>query len=548
MNIESATPEWLKRMVIDFYVPISVTRHTVMSLRTRSIFTPSSRLATLALLIAGMIIRPCDLWAQLPVLEDFLPIERELTDSTGRKISATILSNTETVIKIRRISDKKEFEIPAAKLSTQDIKFLTDLCKAPVVSKTTLNVTVCGAPVQVSRLGNGPIGVLFFGHSGSGVMMEDLMSNTAAFAGLLPAKTSFFLWEYPEAGPFLEVSQAINDYKDGDKNQLRPDFKGVAKEVLDQVRQQTGLKEFLLVGNSLGAGVILWDYPVLSDDPTNQFLLISPTECFMPLKRRTLQRSMLLSALGSTSVKSGDGYLDPFVRGEETVNWVRSNLDVDTVEKIIAGTIDQGHDNWKTNRTAPRKRRHGSFVNGHETIGGSLPYSILSKIIQVKLGLKPNDILAARADPYTLHDPYNVTWNQRAGEQRVVTQLSRRNVVKITIPSGETAIVELIVNGAYSTSRMNTAKYRWKYLGLHSQTVQTGEGGLTEAYETTTLKRDDGATVITTKYKEGNDLTIRAGGITIEWHLGNVLHHYTSRATLTVLPSNSFEKAESLGL
>ncbi len=515
-----------------------------MSLRTRSIFTPPSCLATLTLLVAGMIIRPCQVRAQLPLLEDFLPIERELTDSTGRKIYATILSNTETAIKVRRTTDKKEFEIPAAKLSTEDNKFLNDLCKSPVVPKTTLSVTVCGAPVQVTRLGNGPVGVLLFGHSGSGRMMNAIISDTATFAGLLPAKTSFFLWEYPEAGPFLEVGPAINDYQDGDKNQLRPDFKGVAKEVLDQVRQQTGLKEFLLIGNSLGAGVILWDYPVLSEDPMNQFLLISPTECFMPRAGRTLQRSMLLSALGSTSVKSADGYLDPFVRGEEAVKWVRSNLDVDTVEKIVAGSIDQGQDNRKTNPTVPHKRRNGSFVIGHETIGGSLPNAILSKIIKVKLGLKPNDILAARAEPYSLHDPYNVTSNQRAGEQRTLSQLGNTDVVKITIPSGETALVELAVAGTYSTSRMNTAKYRWKYRGLHSQPVLAGEGVLTEAYESTTVKKEDGSTVTSTKFKEGNDITIRAGGITIEWRLGNILHHFPSRATVTVLPSNSFNRAE----
>lgn len=515
-----------------------------MTLRTCSIFTLSSRLATLALLVAGMIIRPCDVQAQLPLLEDFLPIERELTDSTGRKISATILSNTETAIKVRRTIDKKEFEIPAAKLSTEDNKFLNDLCKSPVVPKTTLPVTVCGAPVQVTRLGNGPVGVLFYGHSGSGRMMDAIISDTATFAGLLPAKTSFFLWEYPMAGPFLEVVPAINDYEDGDKNQLRPDFKGVAKEVLDQVRKQTGLKEFLLIGNSLGAGVILWDYPVLSEDPLNQFLFISPTECFMPRTGGTLKRSMLLSAMGSTSVRRADGYLDPFVRGDEAVKWVRSNLDVDTVEKIVAGSIDQGHDNWKTNQTVPHKRRHGTFVIGHETIGGSLPNALLSKIIKVKLGLKPNDILAARAEPYSPHDPYNVTWNQRAGEQRSTTPLGKTNVVKITIPSGETALVELEVVGTYSTSHMNTAKYRWKYRGLPSQPVLTGEGVLTEAYESTTVKKEDGSTVTSNKFKEGNDMTIRAGGITIEWSLGNVLHHFPSRSTLTVLPSNAFDRAE----
>ncbi len=41
-----------------------------------------------------------------------LPVQRTLTDSTGRKIEVTILSKTHTGMRIRRTSDSKELTYP----------------------------------------------------------------------------------------------------------------------------------------------------------------------------------------------------------------------------------------------------------------------------------------------------------------------------------------------------------------------------------------------------------------------------------------------------
>ena len=196
--------------------------------------------------------------AQAPDMEDFLPVEHTMTDTTGRKIAATILSKTDTTLKFRRTSDGREFDVPIDKLSPADQKFFMLLGKPGPIEESELEMSVRGTPVKVTRLGNGPIGVVFFGSSGG--VRENIVSGKVAFTGLLPAKTSFFLWEYPKTGAFSEVGSAIDDYLHGDKAKFRPNFKGVASEVLAQIREKTGLKEVLLVGNSLGAGIVLWDY------------------------------------------------------------------------------------------------------------------------------------------------------------------------------------------------------------------------------------------------------------------------------------------------
>lgn len=280
----------------------------------------------------------CVSQGQVAAIDDYLPVEHALTDTAGRKIQATILSMNGNAIRFRRTSDGKEFDMPLEKLSPADQDFLKSLGKPGPIEKTELDLTVCGLSVKVSRLGNGPVGVVFFGTSGSGMMMDSVLSNTDAFAGLLPAKTSFFLWEYPESGPFKEVRPAIDAYLDGDKDKLRPDFKGVASEVLAQIRKKTGLQEYLLIGNSLGAGVLLWDYEEISSDSKVSFLLISPTEAFMPpiSKLGTLKRTMLLSATGRHNfVNEPDP--DPFLKGVEARAWVTANLDTDVVNQISNG-------------------------------------------------------------------------------------------------------------------------------------------------------------------------------------------------------------------
>jgi hypothetical protein len=62
----------------------------------------------------------------------------------------------------------------------------------------------------------------------------------------------------------------------------RIDFSGQASSVVQQIRSATGLTEICLVGNSFGAGLILWDFATLASDTHVRFVLISPSELFMP--------------------------------------------------------------------------------------------------------------------------------------------------------------------------------------------------------------------------------------------------------------------------
>lgn len=61
------------------------------------------------------------------------PAERTLSDATGRKLEATVLSESGDKIKVRRKSDGKEFEIPMSNLSRFDRLWLENLRK-PAVS------------------------------------------------------------------------------------------------------------------------------------------------------------------------------------------------------------------------------------------------------------------------------------------------------------------------------------------------------------------------------------------------------------------------------
>ena len=331
--------------------------------------------------------------AQAPNMEDYLPVEHTMTDTTGRKIAATILSKTDTTLKSRRISDGREFDIPINKLSPADQKFFMLLGKPGPIEESELEMSVRDTPVKVTRLGNGPIGVVFFGSTGG--VMKAILSDKEAFAGLFPAKTSFFLWEYPSTGVFDEISAAIEGYFDGDKAKLRPNFKGVASEVLAQIREKTGLKEFLLVGNSLGAGIVLWDYAEIAKDLQVNFLLISPTETFMPPVKDLpkLSRTMLLAGVE----KGQDGkWSDDFMQGDAACSWVKSNLDKAAMEKItesLYGKPDRpkpGFENFVIPKT---------FGTSHIMIGQEIKNLLLARLIRVSLGLeKPSSLSKSLAD------------------------------------------------------------------------------------------------------------------------------------------------------
>jgi hypothetical protein len=260
----------------------------------------------------------------------------------------------------------------------------------------TFEIDVAGAKAEVTRMGDGPVGVIFFGNSDSQGMRDTILRAPRWFSDLVPDKCSFFLWAYPDTAPFDQVQPAISAYMEGDKDKMRPQFKGIASNVLAQIREKTGLKEWLLVGNSLGAGIILWDYKELEADPKTAFLFVSPTETFMPPVSGLgkLERSMLLAAKGW---KNDDEQMrtDRFLTGEEAWDWVASNLDMQAVDKITESRASEPEEIIsKPGEPKAVMSKRTDFDAGHKIIGQHINNELLGKIIKVKLGMADYGILA----------------------------------------------------------------------------------------------------------------------------------------------------------
>lgn len=177
-----------------------------------------------------------------------------------------------------------------------------------------LTVVLAGVTVPVARWGAGPKGVIFFSHTGS--IADAFRSNTALVDSLVSRGYSVFVWDYPSAllNPALDALGAWN------ANMLpveeRPIFSGVASSMLAQIRAATGLENFVLVGNSLGAGVVLSDYDILVQEPNCQMLMISPTEPFIPPNLPpVLQKSFMVS----------DAFNDFYLRRQEDKEFCARN-------------------------------------------------------------------------------------------------------------------------------------------------------------------------------------------------------------------------------
>ncbi len=241
-------------------------------------------------------------------------------------------------------------------------------------------IEVAGSPVKVTRLGHGPRWVVFFGHSGSAMMMKSLLEERTAFGDLLPDQCSFFFWAYPNAPPFHKVETTLAEYREQaavgpPRTRLR--LAGLAAAVLVQIKKETGLRSFLLVGNSLGAGIILWDYEQLAFDPQTSFLLISPTEVFMPpvTQLKPLRRSMLLAAKDDPARADAEG-VDPFLQGKAVRRWVAENLSHDVLDHLTTAGL-------------PEELRQGHLI-----IGRHLRPDLLGRLIRVQLGLATVESLA----------------------------------------------------------------------------------------------------------------------------------------------------------
>lgn len=269
-------------------------------------------------------------------------------------------------------------------------------------SEPSLSISVAGVQVPVTRIGTGPVGIIVFPHSGSREMVKYIQQNRK-WLGDLTEKCSLFLWEYPSSAPFDKVEPTIQAYRGGDLSAKLP-LPGIAEGVVEQVKKASGLNQFLLIGNSLGAGIILQDYAALVSDKSLSFLLVSPTESFMPLPEKipTLERTVLI---GSKGLETGDGDLrfstDLFLRGTDgkpgakAWHWFRKNNNEEWGDLITASRASESAE-WKTRPDGSKYHMAlpTDFETGHKTIGGDINAELLGKLIRVKLGLAAKAVLA----------------------------------------------------------------------------------------------------------------------------------------------------------
>lgn len=196
---------------------------------------------------------------------------------------------------------RRQFTVPAAGKNFYRVASAREPAAVPDESFT---ITVAGEPVSVERWGTGPKALVFFGYIPF-FLQENLKNDYAGdFAKLLGDEYSMFLWTYPEsASPFSAAIDRYNEYYDNPTAAWaapKVDFSSITSSVVSQIRAATGLSEVCLVANSFGAGVVLWDFAALSADPKVRFVLISPTELYMPAQANLpsgnpLPRTVLLA-------------------------------------------------------------------------------------------------------------------------------------------------------------------------------------------------------------------------------------------------------------
>lgn len=267
------------------------------------------------------------------------------------------------------------------------------LAKRPKATK--FEITVAGNSVTVTRIGTGPIGVIFFGHTGVSKMNQYLLDNFEWLESLTTEKCTYFLWEYPESAPFDQIIPTLDAYRAGDHT-VKLAFPGIAAVVVSQIAKESGLNQYLVIGNSLGAGMILWDYPQLVENQSLSFLLLSPTEAFMPEPSQIpqLERTTLLGAKGW---KNNEHQMrtDMWLSGAQAWDWVAANrndvwgdliTESRASEPVEKGTLESG--------ARFRKSLPTDFSIGHKTIGNDINCELLDKLIRVQLGIADKQILA----------------------------------------------------------------------------------------------------------------------------------------------------------
>ncbi len=234
-------------------------------------------------------------------------------------------------------------------------------------------VSIAGYTASVTRTGDGPFGVVVFSHPDSRWSHEMLRANMGHFRAATDGKASLFTFEYPETIVRRLVGNMLLLYLEGDET-ARIEASGLAARVVAQIRETTGIEELLLVGNSMGAGLLLADYDALARDERNSFLLISPMELFLPGDKTPAApvRTILLANEES----------DPFVRSAAWRRWIAEHKDRRVMEALEASR----------DRDDPLAV---PFSSGHLTIGDQIDAALLARLVRYSLGLGSLEELGA---------------------------------------------------------------------------------------------------------------------------------------------------------
>ena len=145
-------------------------------------------------------------------------------------------------------------------------------------------------------------------------------------------ETSLFVFSYPDFMRKTLMPTLLRSYLRG-RHEARADLRGLASSLVAQIREQTGIEDLLLVGNSIGASMLLADYAELARDERNSFLLISPMEaCLPPLEQ--------IGPLVRTTLLANEA-TDPFTRGSAMRRWLAENKDA-RVLSALEKARDQG--------------------------------------------------------------------------------------------------------------------------------------------------------------------------------------------------------------
>ena len=244
-----------------------------------------------------------------------------------------------------------EVTVPSSALSAATpVPATSGTPPAPEAKRATgpevFSCRVGSGEAQIRRFGDGPKGVVFFSHSGD-LARAIRTEFRPHYRELLNEGYSIFTWSYPNERPFEKVQDVLRS----GRGNIR--FNGVASAVVKAVRENSGLEELCLVGNSLGAGVISWDHKQLGADPKLRFLLISPPPLFMaPLSQ--------LGEFARTVLIAQDN--DPFVTSGADQEFYRKH----------------SHEN---SATLPAR--------GHLIIGETLSHADTVKLVQLAWGAEP---------------------------------------------------------------------------------------------------------------------------------------------------------------